>query len=115
MSLRKFCKSIPPSGKKLFLAIFIGLGIKSYAQTINAVEYFVDNDPGIGMAAQVKFASASDISVNFSANLNDISDGYHLLFIRSKNSNGIWSLTANQSFYKNSFPPIANFLSMEYF
>jgi len=100
---------------KLFLIILIGLGVKSYAQTINAIEYFVDNDPGIGMASPVIFASGSDISINFAANLNGISDGYHLLFIRSKNSNGTWSLTANQSFYKNSFPPISNVLSMEYF
>ena len=86
-----------------------------HGQSIGDLEYFIDNDPGFGLGTQVSVSNNTDITRTFTANLVGVSDGYHILFVRSKDSEGHWSLTANSPFYKTNLSTGTNVVEMEYF
>lgn len=67
---------------------------------INAAEYFIDNDPGIGNGTALNVGSAGN-TVNFVAALPTTSlvPGFHLLAIRTRNVNGLWGLFETRPFY----------------
>lgn len=56
------------------------------------LEYFIDNDPGAGMANKIDFEKGKkDFVVTKNINLDNITDGLHTLFIRAKDENNNWS------------------------
>lgn len=69
-------------------------------QNIVAAEYFIDVDPGRGIATQIPVSAAMDIS-NLAATINTtgLSNGQHHLFLRTKNADGFWSITNHASFF----------------
>jgi len=71
---------------------------------ISSLEYFIDNDPGFGMGTPVVLVPAQNInSYVFNANVTSVAaNTTHNLFIRSKDSDGVWSLTNIVSFTKMS-------------
>ncbi|MFM9056326.1 MAG: hypothetical protein ACKOQY_06510 [Bacteroidota bacterium] len=66
---------------------------------IVAAEYFVDSDPGVGNGTSISPGSVAD-SVNWSFSLPTITltSGVHLLYVRTRNSAGVWSLSEGRSF-----------------
>jgi hypothetical protein len=85
---------------------------------IQKLEYFIDTDPGEGLATLLAVTPAPDISgISFSPNIGSLSNGFHVLFIRSLDANGIWSISNYQYFYKqnNVVAPLANINKIEYF
>ena len=70
------------------------------AGAIVAAEYFIDADPGAGNGTSINI-SASGNTVNFTASIptNSLSNGFHTLAIRTKNSDGVWGLFENRAFY----------------
>jgi len=65
------------------------------AANITTLEYYIDTDPGIGKATQVVLTPGQDIS-NYIFNVNVSSlaaNSTHNLFVRVKDSYGIWSFT----------------------
>lgn len=58
------------------------------------MEYFIDADPGLGNGRPIPVTPTNDLA-SFSANidLTGISRGWHRLYVRSRNANGIWSLS----------------------
>jgi len=71
------------------------------AANITALEYFIDTDPGFGLASSVTITSSQNISdFTFPANLTGVATGTHNLFIRAKDANGYWSLTNVLTFEK---------------
>jgi gliding motility-associated-like protein len=73
-----------------FILLFISASV--CAQTITRVEYYFDSDPGFGNGVSIPLTVAADITLNFSVPLNTISEGFHLLYIRTKSNNGLWSI-----------------------
>ncbi len=65
---------------------------------ITQLEYFIDNDPGYGVATTVSFSSGSEIQKTMMINLNSLSNGEHKIFIRAKDQNGRWSMVGLKSF-----------------
>lgn len=66
--------------------------------TIQAAEYFVDIDPGVGNANAITLSGDNlDEALNIPT-LNSLSDGTHLLHIRVQNADGSWSLYETQEF-----------------
>lgn len=59
---------------------------------INQVEYFADTDPGFGNGTSVVFAPQQDVSVLFPLLLNQ-EPGVHLIGLRAKDADGMWSHT----------------------
>jgi len=69
---------------------------------ISQVEYYLDTDPGWGLATQVPITPAADINTGFNVNLQNVSDGLHLLYLRAKDETGKWSLLNSKFILKQS-------------
>ncbi len=92
-------------------------------QNIVAAEYFIDNDPGFGNATPITVTAAVDIN-NLAAviNVNGLSNGVHRLYLRTRSTEGRWSLAGMKVFLYDSDPvygssPAAaqNIIAAEYF
>jgi hypothetical protein len=61
-------------------------------------EYFFDTDPGVRSAASITVTPQDSVILqNFTAATNSLSVGYHKLYIRLKDNDGNWSLTARRN------------------
>lgn len=62
--------------------------------SIAAAEYFFDTDPGIGLGTALSTGAVAD-SVEFNSAIpaGSLSQGLHVLYIRTKNTDGVWSLS----------------------
>jgi len=67
---------------------------------IVAAEYFINHDPGLGNAIAVapSFTTADVINVNIAVATTGLSFGEDTLYLRVKDSLGVWSFTAYKSF-----------------
>lgn len=87
--------------------------------TIVKGEYFIDTDPGFGRGAAIPITSGANLSnVSFVSDITSLSDGFHTLYTRFKDTNGSWSLTNTRTFYKQPVSlaePLANITQVEYF
>lgn len=69
------------------------------AQTIEKAEYFFDVDPGIGNGTPLAIPSPSDeVTFTSSISTSGLAPGYHILFVRTKSSDKLWSLYEHQQF-----------------
>jgi hypothetical protein len=59
---------------------------------IDGIEYFVDEDPGVGQAIQVDLPNSPVLNQAVSLNLSSFEPGFHILYIRVKDTNGSYSL-----------------------
>lgn len=76
---------------------------------ITTIEYSIDNMAGFGTGVLVTgFIVSPDIS-NFAGtvNINGLASGFHRIYFRSKDANGIWS-HVNNAFFDNYLVPIYN-------
>ncbi len=73
--------------------------------TIVQAEYFVDSDPGHGKATAITITPNKNIvNAAFSLPLSSLTEGFHKLYLRTKDGFKRWSLTNNQLFYKYVIP-----------
>ncbi len=64
----------------------------TFNSKISEVEYYIENDPGIGNGKKLNVSSNFDISIDDSISLMEFSSPDTLtLFARAKNENGVWS------------------------
>ncbi|MBX2963040.1 MAG: fibronectin type III domain-containing protein [Cyclobacteriaceae bacterium] len=103
------------------LCLFIGLNSFLLAQpNITRLEYFFDTDPGFGAGINVPITPGQNLTdVQFNVPLNSITEGFHMLYVRSKSSNG-WSRSHNMLIYKipalvTVNNPLPNLKRLEYF
>lgn len=89
--------------------------VKLAARTnVNRVEYFVDEDPGVGNGTSVAFKAGNALTdLTFNVPLNSLSVGLHTLYVRIKDASGRWSLVQKSSFVKVAAPPAVT--RVEYF
>ena len=85
--------------------------------TIVQAEYFIDNDPGHGKATAITITPAKNIAnASFSLPLSTLNEGFHRLYIRTRNGFKRWSLTNSQLFYKYIIPQTDTTITqVEYF
>ena len=82
------------------------------------LEYFFDDDPGVGQATSISVPSpgaAIDISDLIAQGL---ANGRHLIGIRAKDENGAWSMTERRQFYidpSTGSSPVSKIDAIEYF
>jgi hypothetical protein len=73
---------------------------------LSRLEYYFDNDPGAGNGIPVTIAASQSISsLSFNADVSGIVNGFHRIYVRSMNTDGKWSLTAN-GFFDNYVVPV---------
>ncbi len=91
-------------------------------QNINRAEYFIDTDPGFGLATPITITPGIDVT-NVAASINTagLSNGVHKLLLRTQSADGKWSLTAIKEFlvdYDPAYPAATtaqNIIRAEYF
>jgi PKD repeat protein len=59
---------------------------------IDGIEYFIDEDPGIGQAIQLDLPNSPVLNQAVNLNLSSFEPGFHILYIRVKDTNGSYSL-----------------------
>ncbi|SOE23375.1 hypothetical protein SAMN06298216_3762 [Spirosomataceae bacterium TFI 002] len=107
--------------KNLCLSIgLVFMAFLAHAQNISQIEYFIDNDPGIGNGTALSFTSSNEVTKSFSFSLNNLSDGFHLLSVRAQDNDGDWSNTTYRVFAKfnntlGTTPAPENIEKVEYF
>ena len=62
-------------------------------------EYFFDTDPGVGNGIDIPVTSGDSITKTFSLPTLGVNAGYHTLGIRSRNTDGLWSIIGEQLIY----------------
>ena len=90
--------------KKLGLICCIWVFFVNYAlgQQITAAEYFFDDDPGVGNATALTIAQGASIDETFSIPTTGLSEGLHVLHIRTQDSDNVWSLYLRRYFFVNN-------------
>lgn len=68
------------------------------AATVTGTEYFIDTDPGYGNASTISGAVGNDGSLKFVVPLSNVSTGFHVLYVRSKDDLGRWSSVQQHMF-----------------
>lgn len=74
-------------------------------------EYFIDTDPGFGMASPISITTPDSILIqNFSAVAGGLTEGYHKLYARFLDNQGKWSITLrrNMEMYKDENNEVLN-------
>jgi len=89
------------------------------SQTINKAEYFIDTDPGAGNGQNVTFTSSISLNdISFQVPIPSLTDGFHYLFFRVRDSNNKWSSTEFRTIFKSSLPSsgsLTDVIGAEYF
>jgi len=79
-------------------------GVTDELPELSRVEYYIDDDPGLGYGLPIDITTDEavyNVSVdNFQADLSTIEDGVHTIYIRAQDSNGYWSLLQHRTFIK---------------
>jgi hypothetical protein len=102
--------------KKILTLLRLVGSLWTYGQNITRIEYFFDKDPGYNNGIGLSFTTASVVSnLNVSANITTLTGGVHVLYVRSKDANAVWSQVASQAFVKFGSAVAPNITRIEYF
>jgi hypothetical protein len=84
--------------KTIIIILFFAYApIFACAQNVVQAEYFLDADAGFGQNKLINFTPVADGSFAFTVDLAGVAPGFHKLYIRTKDSNGKWSLTGRRN------------------
>lgn len=69
------------------------------AKQVVRAEYFVGTDPGFGNGNAISLSPAAEsVSVDFSVDVKELTEGIHTLYVRTQDDQGGWSLSASHVF-----------------
>lgn len=80
--------------------------------TLRKLEYFLDSDPGAGNATGISLSSSA-IDQSLSIDLSTATLGFHILYVRSQDVNGRWSLPMAKPFFAGKSG--SNIVALEYY
>jgi hypothetical protein len=78
--------------------------VKLDVKPIAAIEYFIDTDPGAGNGTALATAGGLTVTENFQITLPTLTSGFHNLFIRAKDIDGVWGMYEGRVFYVQPEP-----------
>jgi hypothetical protein len=86
-------------------------------RNITAVEYFLNDDPGYGLAKQVTFIPNNSIDQLFVVDLDTLNSGFHAIFVRVRDAAGYWSMAGSRPFFLENVDITVdrNITAVEYF
>ncbi|MDR2037414.1 MAG: hypothetical protein LBQ60_05775 [Bacteroidales bacterium] len=85
---------------------------------LQQLEYFIDNDPGVGKAEKIALSQQKNTEKSFTVSLDNLSTGFHTLYIRSQNTSGKWSITQSKQILISEIPDdyqISDVIALEWF
>lgn len=80
---------------------------------VTTLEYYIDNDPGFGVAQQVPITQGTQIPAMFEINTSNLTTGPHYLCVRAKDNASRWSTLSSSMFVVTE--SLANINRVEYF
>lgn len=88
-----------------------------WSQTISNAEYFFDADPGAGNGTSMTISSpGATVTFTTSIPTTSLPTGFHILGLRVKQSDDVWSIFETRGFYiSTAATTIANLASAEFF
>jgi hypothetical protein len=89
--------------------------LQTTLSNIIQIEHFIDTDPGFGNGVNVPITAGHNISHTFAADLSNLANGFHILYVRGRDEQGIWSLAFSRPFYKEVPLPLNNITEVEYY
>lgn len=91
--------------------------LASPTPNIVAAEYFFNTDPGFGKAISTPVTEAQGVTFTISGNVGALPKGLHTIYVRTKDTDGNWSLTRSGFFYREPAIniPVPNITQAEYF
>ena len=103
--------------KHLLIWLSLLLCIQARSQNLTAVEYFFDDDPGIGNGTSIDVSPDDSLIVLTDIPTTSLGIGLHRLFVRVADENGHWSLSEGRSIYiqPESADLSADLIYAEYF
>ena len=103
--------------RKLIILILFISSSGLFAQNIERVEYFFDIDPGYGNATEIAITPANQLELDLLVPMDDMDNGFHILYVRALDENGNWSNNFIRSFLKENLQSdvLPNVTSLEYF
>jgi hypothetical protein len=99
----------------IIVLFFTGLRLACLSQNVVQVEYFVDTDAGFGNNTVINVTPSPDGTFPFTLSLASLIPGYHKLYVRTKDSDGKWSLTARRNIEILTSEAKTSIVSGEYF
>ncbi|MEO6230108.1 MAG: hypothetical protein ABJB11_07865 [Ferruginibacter sp.] len=97
----------------LMLIIF---SLQLFSQNVVTAEYFLDADAGVGNNNLITLNNPqSNGNYSFTINLTSVPIGYHKLYIRTKDSDGNWSLSSRKNIEVISSNSVKQVIAAEYF
>ncbi|MCA0362994.1 MAG: hypothetical protein LCH67_03055 [Bacteroidetes bacterium] len=96
---------------------FFKTNLPSATPNIVKLEYFIDADPGFGLANDLSITSGQSVTKALNIPLpSNLPLGFHKFYIRAKDASGKWSVVYQQNFFKTDILPAPpNIVKMEYF
>ena len=94
------------------------LSFSYFTQEVVSGEYFFDTDPEVGKGTAFVFTPATNIEHSLSISTAGLTPGFHNLFVRVKNSKGIWGHHEGRLFFvltPKKEDQQTSFISAEYF
>lgn len=86
------------------------------ATSITGLEYFIDNDPGMGNATALSVnTNSGSLTQTYSISMGTLTEGFHKLYIRTQDDLGTWSLYDKRTFFVTPEPNNTTIVSAEYF
>ncbi|MBN1340446.1 MAG: hypothetical protein JXA03_14045 [Bacteroidales bacterium] len=89
------------------------------AKDVTALEYFFDTDPGFGSATSLPVTAGLNIDKDYVIDITSLTVGFHVIFFRVQDSDGIWSFTDKRDIFKIRLPdpppPTKDVVGLEYF
>jgi hypothetical protein len=82
---------------------------------VTMAEYFVDTDPGLGLAIPVPLTAGGDVQQMVELAMSEVPIGFHNVGIRVKNSGGKWSQSVWQRFFMAGYPENADVESITWY
>ena len=84
---------------------------------ITQIEYFIDQDPGLGNGASPdNMTTGKDVTGSFDIDLDNLAPGVHTLYTRVKDENNNWSILQQRCFFKpETILPLPDIVQLEYF
>jgi GH18 family chitinase len=94
------------------------LAIDGFGQNISKIEYFIDTDPGYGLATNIPMTPVLQREVNnlsFNIPIGVLAPGPHILCIRSRYDTGDWSTVFSKTILGNTTVVAPSIVKAEFF
>jgi hypothetical protein len=99
----------------LWLALLVC--VQGQSQNLTLCEYFFDTDPGLGNGIVIPTVPADSLIITTTVPTSSLTPGFHKLFVRTMDADGIWSLYEGRTLYiqTNTNNTNAQLTEAEYF